>query len=641
MVISDKHEGRSELLTVFYDKGLDKSAPSHMIEEGALTKASNFYYPRESKMPKTRGGLVQFQGGTACPGAITGVHVYSKADGTSIVVVSCYDAAGTGQELHFLDSGSSYAAVEISSSLGSTNRPSFLTYNGLLLVAVGNGQPLRFWQGFTSGASPAAATASIVVDDFANIEDGDTLVVGDRTFYFRTAGRTQPGEIEIGASDDATATNIKEAIDTDCFDCYATVSTDTVSITAAKIGVAGDSLTGPTADATEFTIITFATASTGVDGIALEDITTYKAPASPTIVVTDKNLRVVCGGDTTYPDRLFFSAPGNQHVFAFGAYGGGEYIDVGFKEGNTYAAIIPWKNEVFVHKTGQNKEVYRVHITDPDESTWQLSRKFYAGYTSAVNHRSALSVGDVHIMLDQTMFRTLFGSDAYDELLSGEVGNKVADYLNSVSASSAFMVHNPEEIYTLVFPSLGKFCLCFHVASKRWMTFRFKERDVYHGVYNEALSLMLMGCDDGFVYEIDPDTFTDDGVSFSSQLTSKTYGGLDLYKHQVAGCLLDFSHLGEGTGIVSAIIGKGEGGSQQLMTFPVYATADYLFDATGYFETAGGADNTDYLFSEKFGRANKKQIAVGNTLEFDIQMTGGGLEVQDLLIDHKTVGREL
>lgn len=573
----DHHGERAFQVSLEFSGGMDRMNPPHLLPQNVCRLLLNFYYPRENRAPVTRPGLVQYQTGAAADDKVTAIHIVQVA-GTDTIVFSAVNAAGTNQDLFYLDGSKAKQTIATGiGTVGNLTPPSMVTFDNRLVLAM-PGKALREW-GLLTGGSPAKASGTIQVTAYGSITDGETLEVDGVTFTFRTE-RVQPLEIEIStSSNNDQASKIQAAFATDLSSVTATVLTDTVTVTAVRTGTAGNAITladGTGGDVT----LSGATLSGGVNGAALDSISTYEAPAAPTVLALDRNGRLVAAGDATYPDRVFFSAPGDALQWATGDYGGGEYFDVGAGEGSSIAALTPFLDELWVHKTGQNREIYRMFIADPDTSSWLVQGRPYEVTAAACNHLASTTAGGKHLALDKNFFRVFQGVDTYDEVGSQLDGAKVFDFLASIDPDECFMTVNPDEMYVLVVPEHGDTALAYHYGTGRWAVWQFQARTISAACYSEGLGFMLVGCDDGLIYKLDPDYASDDGVNFSCTIIGKTFGGEGMHRVIFKQALIDFKHTVGGTGSLMFVVNRDEDNLQKGFDFEVLSGQLLLAEAT-------------------------------------------------------------
>ena len=617
-------------MQVFFGGGIDRSLPQHLIPDGACRNMVNVYYPREIQTPRTRPGLVQYLAGTAVPGKVTAVHVYQKSASTQFVVLTCLNAEADDQELYYLDA--SKEAVQISAALGSLESPCLLTYNGRLLVAL-PGKNLRVWLGNTS-TSPTAAKAHGHVTVTTQPDDGETVTIAGQQFTFQAVGRATLGEVQIGGTTSVTATNLAAAINIDCTNVSAAPSTNSVTVTARLTGVAGNSLALVDGTAGNLSL-SAATLAGGVDGLALDEVDTYEAP-QPAMICSDKMGRVVAAGDPAHPDRVFFSAPNSEMEWAEGDYGDGEIADIGYLEGNSYSAIAPFMDEIFVHKTGQNKEIHRLHVVVPDPAEWFAQKRFYAGCSAALNHRCAVSVADKHVSLDADTFRVYQGTDTYDEIASGMDGSKVYDLIEGTAGPTGFLVVNPLHLHVMVFPAAGSRALIYHYGSRRWTSWEFQigDRTICSAVYSEDLGAMLLGLSDGVLYKLDPAVCTDDGTPFASTIVGKSIGGEAMSVLVVKQTLIDYQHHIAGAGTCYLVANRDESLPQALFDFTVDDTGLELSEALMELYEA-----TMPFASEVYGRVGSVNQGKGETVAPKVVLRTGAFSLNNMTILVAYTGR--
>lgn len=134
-----KHKS-TYLSNIHTDGGLNYALSPYAIADNELQHARNMIYdPYTGKLVTRPGTLCMSE--TALPAAITRLHAYEYSAGTEII-------CSAGGKLYRV-SGADF--VEIGSLTNATAVPSFLTFNGKLLIADG-GQNIRTWNGTTYAA---------------------------------------------------------------------------------------------------------------------------------------------------------------------------------------------------------------------------------------------------------------------------------------------------------------------------------------------------------------------------------------------------------------------------------------------------------------------------------------------------------
>lgn len=650
--------------------GINRALAPNMIGDDDLRYAENFWYPRETQSPTTRPGTKKFST-TANLGRITAMHVYQKDATTNFIVFACLDSnsSPTDQELYYIKSGTTTAVALLdennaAATVGSLVPPTFTTFNGRLVMASA-GAYLRVWGGeeeTLSGNPPvhvdAAKAVASVTFDYGNNGIGDPVpghwvTVGNRTFTMYPT-RIQPGEIAIGPAgarltNSQIAANLAAAINSDSWDVVAEQDVATpqkVNVTARKTGVVGNdyalSAFSAPGYANAIVLVDFAS---GVDGPVLDSVNTYGAPRGG-IVVRDKNRRLIVGGEPValtsptgvgLPDRLYFSAPANEWSFAVEPYGFGQYIDIGASEGNTLSAIAPFMDEVWIHKSGQNPEIYRMRIADPNPDTWDVLFRPFEGDNAAVNPQCAVGAADKHVMLDENYIGVYRGNSTYDEVSRSIDGNKVYDLIgDAVVASTAFIVKDPQNVALLIFPSRGNFCLVYHYGSQRWMSWKFAAHQFSCGAYHESLGCLLFGGDDGYVYRTDPTIATDDGVEFQSIIIGKSYGSENMTDHIVKQSIIDYQSKVAGNGYFDIVANRDESNPLPVYRF-VFEDAEVAIDL---YRPTEVIDDLDYPYTTiTFGRAVSDTQAGGETIAPRLVVTKGSATINVVLLRTSRHGR--
>jgi hypothetical protein len=636
------------IIPVTFGGGIERGVAPNMIPEGAARLLQNCYYPREVSTPTTRPGLTPLLA-SALPGAVTGVYAYQSPT-KSYTVVSCLN--GNAQELYYLDDEN--VPQLISASLGGVTPPTFRTFNGRLVVAVA-GVYLQTWNGvelaWDNNVPVVGARAAGSVEFTGVPAVGETLQIGDRLFTFWDERYTS-GEVAIGNDAEACAANLLAAIVTDSADVRASIDQgdlSTVVLEARLTGAGGNSY--PLAGTASNVTLTPASGHLeggglegGGDGLGWDVIDSYGAPMGG-IITSDRNGRLVSGGDTRagMQDLLRFSAPGNDYAWASDDLGYGQYWNLGQLEGNVITAIVAYFDELWVHKYGENREIHRVRVADPNPETWDLQVRPYSDTQAAAAARACLAAGDKLLVLDRDFLGVYEPSDGYDEIRAGLDGNKVHDLINGTVRASAFMALNPAEGYALVFPNAGRACLVYHYSSRRWTYWTFPRIAPTCACYSEAKGTMLFGSNDGMVFVLDPTSATDWELPFQTVIMTPTYGMETLEELLIKQVIIDYTQQHAGWGSIYIINNRNEAAPQLLCTFKIDGSGLMLAGAmTLPLEppTEGAPSGmTTYFTSSPFGRIVNHSHAVGESLALKIVLERGAFAVNSAALRCSTTGR--
>lgn len=136
MRLDKKHRKEFSVAFSQLDGGVNYSVPPEAIADNELADAMNFVYDPYTFRPMKRPALTQYSTGVPLDGEINGLHKYVYSSGSYIVCT--YN--GT---LYYLDGA--LAFVEIG-SIGGTGAPTFLDFNGKVIIANGK---LWSWDGTT------------------------------------------------------------------------------------------------------------------------------------------------------------------------------------------------------------------------------------------------------------------------------------------------------------------------------------------------------------------------------------------------------------------------------------------------------------------------------------------------------------
>lgn len=642
---SSQHPDREEVLTLASDLGVNRSKSPQAILDGEARDIQNMSYPRDGSILTTRPGLVATMAGTPLPGPVTAVHELLYGTNARVVVATCLNADADDQNLYYYDG--SDEPVLLLEDLGSTERPTLLTYGGCLICAV-PGTRLREWQPVNIGAAASYADG-VVTTTATNPTDGDWLTIGGRVYFWRTTW-TQAGEIQIGSGANANAANLVATVNTYSYDVEASANAAVVTITSRRAGAVGNAIPLAVGQATAAAFSVSGTTGGkldgGVDGLAIDEIDTTGAPTTCSRVALGCYADLVADGDSTYVDRTYFCAPNDAWQWATPTAGGnGATWDVGNRDGTRIVALASYLSEILVHKGGQGKRIKRINVPDADPANWSAEDRGYIQGSVAVNQRCAQSLAGKHFFLDRHGFFVLEGTDSYDEISSHAVGQKVYDLLASASPAAAFMVFDPDNLHLLIFSDMGKGCLVFHYGSGRWTRYQFPlgARNIVSGCYDSANERLMFGLSDGTIAHFDDSESTDLGASFSSVWTTRTVGANTFQNKLFKRGLLDWRNKIAGiagSGKIEIVPDNDTSRAETLGTFTVTDDVWYLYDARN---TSLYAARNIYFTTEGTGRAMLCEYGppVG-LLALRITLTSGAFAINHLalLVGHEGVAEE-
>ncbi len=185
--------------------------------------------------------------------------------------------------------------------------PSFYPVHGLSLNGIPAKPAVVVTKNLRNGVTAVAAVAyvkTITVTTFGNlVADTSTLTVGTKTYLFKASGAAGD-QINIGASNDATATNIRTKINTDLVTGElqsATVLTNVVTLTGLATGVTFPlSTNAPTA----LTLATTVTGNAAVTGVKASATVRPKGTRHKAGTISQITLIMVVGD--TGPQRIRF-----------------------------------------------------------------------------------------------------------------------------------------------------------------------------------------------------------------------------------------------------------------------------------------------------------------------------------------------
>lgn len=643
-VRSSDHPNGDNSVTIYPTGGINRALPPQQIDDDECRDIMNMRYARDGQLLTTRPGLDYADASLTLPGPIIGVHVlrYGDASAKTICVALNSFTTPTNADPYYLTDAGAWVKITVpGGGLGSMDPPCIVTFGGCAIIAC-KGQYLREWQPtqLAGDAEQTHATGTVTFDTstpYVPPAVDDSLTIGNQVFLFKTT-REAVGQVTIGATGAATATNLVTAIMADCFDVEAAAATNVVTVTARRGGTVGNSVPFAIVKVTSaaFTVSGSGTLAGAQNSPLADTIDTPNAP-KPEFLIPGLYSELIGAGDPTERDRVFFCAPRDAWNWDTAGAGNGEYYDTGWQDGTKIVAIQTYLTEVMVHRgRAGNRQIKRIEISDPDPATWSVILNGILPGSSALNHRVVASHAGKHFYMDTRGFMMLEGTDTYDEVGAQAIGAKVGDMLSAPVMAEAFFVEDPDDLTMLVFPAEGRSCCVFHYGSGRWTRYQFFVGSLICGCYDQPNQRVLLGDASGRLLKLNPDISADLGTAFPSRVQFKSYVEGGFKNTAVKRALLDYDHVRLGSGYVDLVINNDTLTPQRLGEFAVIDSAltyfaggaTELYDADDLYYSGGGTQRVG-LFENGEGELVAPRVT----------LTSGAMQLNSLTMEFANEGR--
>lgn len=321
------------------------------------------------------------------------------------------------------------------------------------------------------------------------------------------------------------------------------------------------------------------------DGTDLTDIA--NAPTSSKIMSYAG--RVISAGDTTYPHRLFLSAPGDETDFDSGA--SGLYFDIALNSGDGITDFNILGNDIIIFKGIQQKGIYRLIVPNGDFDKAYVKED--SQVNTSINFYSSIQEGNDVFMLDTNGFKSLVTTQKYGDIEQDEAGGKInLTIAGTIDGDYSFMVRNPFYNQIWIKYSGLPYVFVYHYLLKAFLLIKFEGLTIESAWYHEDTGDFMMGMDDGYVYKLDKQSYTDNGTTVPAYFATRKFRNLTnlkslgtLFRKLHKQTIFDYESIDDGTASLVMEIDSG-GDSVNLTTVQLLSGFIMLYVATDYLNNA-------------------------------------------------------
>lgn len=297
------------------------------------------------------------------------------------------------------------------------------------------------------------------------------------------------------------------------------------------------------------------------DGANLKEITVangYSADAPVLDFITDASARnaarIVGCGNAAYRDRMNLSGinDGTYWVQNASPDTDAKYIDAGYRDGLALVGIGMFQGDAILFKrteSGSHRALYRA-VINGESANWSCPQ--YRRLHSALSPHLIREVGDGLLFVDTegpkmlTLAQLPTTDIPYD---ISPAARPIAGEMAKVASLDGFMIIDPVKMIAMVKPQKNhEFFYCMDFFGKRWTYFRYGV-NIQSGAY--VGGRMLFGGADGWLYEYDPNVYTDAGTAYTMTAESKWFNIFPLMEELVKEKYVDLVGLSDGSGTIT------------------------------------------------------------------------------------------
>lgn len=239
--------------------------------------------------------------------------------------------------------------------------------------------------------------------------------------------------------------------------------------------------------------------------------------------IQKSSARVAVAGNATTPDRVNRGGTNDPTDWNFaGTEANAKYLEAGYKDGLEISGLCTFQNETFIHKRTPNKgqrRILRANLS-ADSSAWYCYE--FSRSRAALSPHLLCEVGDVFFLdLEGPQRLTMVENQGSVPWKVIPYGTRVSGEISKFIATDGFMWYDPVFRIIMIKPTKNsEQFYCVDPAAERWTYFRFAP-NILCGAY--VGGKMLFGAADGYVYEYDLTSATDDGAAYTKTIETKWF----------------------------------------------------------------------------------------------------------------------
>lgn len=359
------------------------------------------------------------------------------------------------------------------------------------------------------------------------------------------------------------------------------------------------------------------------DGLTISDVS--GAPVS--YKVMNYGGRVLSSGDPSYPYRISLSGPGDETDWD--AVGGDSvYFDIELNVGSGITDFNLFVNDIVCFYGPEQKGITRIIIPGGDFSTAYTKQDSLV--SSSINWHTSLQINNNLFFLDYNGWKSLKGVINYGDIEQDPIGEKInAVIIPTIDKDQAFMFGNPyySQVW-LKYADISTLYIFHYLQNKgkgAFLPVQFITVELCSACYLEESRFLLIGMNDGYIYKLDTELFTDNGENVPAYLRTKrvAVGGSNIIK-KLFQTYLEYEGVDAGTMTLEVVTNSGNK-TASLVSETVEAAFEKLYNATTLLDVA-----TDPLYGQSLQFAISRKMVWHYDLQFILTVNTGCMKLNIL-----------
>lgn len=260
------------------------------------------------------------------------------------------------------------------------------------------------------------------------------------------------------------------------------------------------------------------------DGVTLTPAVT--SPDSKIIMdsIRKSSARVAVAGAGGNPDRVTRGGTNDPTDWnTAGTEDNAKYLDAGYQDGMDISGLATYRNETFIFKrtpTKSRRAIYRTNLS-AESSTWYCW--LFSESATALSPHLLIEVGGDVFFADIEGPKRLTTVENVGDMPWRVMpyGSRISGEMSRFLSTDGFMFYDPVFRIIMIKPTKNsEQFYCVDPGGERWTYFEYVP-NILCGRYIGGR--MLFGAADGYIYEYDTTSDTDDGFVYSKTLETKWF----------------------------------------------------------------------------------------------------------------------
>lgn len=358
------------------------------------------------------------------------------------------------------------------------------------------------------------------------------------------------------------------------------------------------------------------------DGTTLSTIAT--SPDSEKIMTYAG--RVVTAGDSTYPHRLTLSGPGDETDWDTST-GDAKYFDVAIGIGDGIVDFNVIGNDIVIFKGTQDKGIYRLIVPNMDFDNAYIVEGSKAN--TSVGWGCSVQIADDLMFLDGNGVKSLVTTQKYGDIEQDDTGRKINSVIaGTIDGSVAFVVRNPAYSQIWIKYAGTEVIYVYNWLLKAFLPIKFQGLTMHSAWYHEDTGTFLIGMSDGFVYQLDDTTYTDNDLPVAAYFYTKRFKALAnlktlgaLYRKLHKQSIVDYESIDTGIATFQLEVDSGDN-TITLANFQLTSGFDLLMNAVTLLNVA-----TQSLYGQNYKTKRISKLVNFYDGRFVLFITSGGIKL--------------